>query len=265
MDYFFIIRKNVKVLLQQNFLVVIAILAVLAGVSVIGYLTFIKKAKVSNDISLTTQMNTVLNANKAADGKNDTPHDAVEDLIDGGLNVNKLTPTTNGYNYVYDLENDEMILLDESMNLVAPEHRTLRESKISYFVFIENENELTNNVYNGYSFYLKNEFTSDNSLEVSTGIDVGENSSITSITYKNSTKQTALIRTNGGTLNVNAPNDTINHYGWVKELDVTSVATSDCFHEHGYVGNLNTFTTGRFTCYEGSEFHQTEDEIREVR
>ena len=261
MGYSFYNKKKRKGFTLVELLVVIAILAVLAGVSVVGYLSFIKKAKVSNDISLTTQMNTILNANKAADDKNDTPHDAVEDLIDGGLNVNKLTPTTNGYNYVYDLENDEMILLDEGMNLVAPEHKALRDSKISYFVFLENETELKSTNYNGYSFYLKNEFTSDNSLEVSTGIDVGENS-ISTINYNNQNKQTALIRTNGGTLNVTAPEDTINHFGWIKELDVTSVATSDCFHEHGYVGNLAKFESGRFICYEGSEFHQTENAIR---
>ena len=83
-------------------LVVIAILAILAAVSVVGYLSFTDKAKESNDISLTAQMNTVLEANEALEGKAKTMSEALAVLEENGLVVEKLTPTSKGYSYVYD-------------------------------------------------------------------------------------------------------------------------------------------------------------------
>ena len=263
-------RKTRKAFTLVELLVVITILAVLATVSVIGYRSFTKKAQISNDISLTTQMNTILQANQVRDGKNETPHEAVEELIDGGVNINKLTPMTNGYLYVFDLEENEMVLLDESMNAVAPEDTTLRTSKTNYFIFVGKDDELKEAKYNGYSFYLKNDFHSGSELSVNTGIDVGENKNITSIKYEHSTgdKQIVTLRTNGGTLVVNGlggdNGDTVNHFGWVKELEVKAVATSDCYHEHGFVGKLTSFASGKFVAYNEARFHQTQAEIEAV-
>ena len=109
-------------------LVVIAIIAVLATVSVVGYMGFTKKAKVSNDISLTKQMNTALEANKAIK-KNNTMSEAVADLEDAGLDVEKLSPTTNGYSYVWDSTSDMMFLLDEKKEVVAPSDKKLPDDK----------------------------------------------------------------------------------------------------------------------------------------
>lgn len=263
-------KKAKKGFTLVELLVVITILAVLATVSVIGYKSFTKKAQISNDISLTTQMNTILQANQVRDGKNETPHEAVEELIDGGVNINKLTPMTNGYLYVFDLEENEMVLLDESMNAVAPEDTTLRTSKTNYFIFVGKDDELKEAKYNGYSFYLKNDFHSGSELSINTGIDVGDNKNITSIKYEHSTgdKQTVTLRTNGGTLVVNGlggvNGDTVNHFGWVKELEVKAVATSDCYHEHGFVGKLTSFTSGKFVAYNEARFHQTQAEIEAV-
>lgn len=58
-------RKKVKkAFTLVELLVVIAILAILATVSVVGYTQFTKRAQQSNDMSLTTQINTVLQADR---------------------------------------------------------------------------------------------------------------------------------------------------------------------------------------------------------
>ena len=62
-------------------LVVIAILAILATVSIVGYNSFTKKAKVSNDTVLVKQMNDVLFANKQTDENNNTMTDALDDVL----------------------------------------------------------------------------------------------------------------------------------------------------------------------------------------
>ena len=96
--------KKKKGFTWVELLVVIAILAVLATVSVVGYMGFTKKAQVSNDTSLVSQLNTLLKADEAVDGKPETPTDALKVTEESGYDVTKLTPTTDKYNIVWNKE-----------------------------------------------------------------------------------------------------------------------------------------------------------------
>ncbi len=73
-------------------IVVIAILAILATVSIVGYVSFIKKANVSNDVSLITQINTALEADEAL-GKPATLTEANAVLKEMGVDLSKISPT----------------------------------------------------------------------------------------------------------------------------------------------------------------------------
>lgn len=53
------------------------------------------------------------------------------------------------------------------------------------------------------------------------------------------------IRTNGGRLTVNAPKDIVNHYGYVKELNVISVDLNTSYHENG-VASFAVVKEGHF-------------------
>ncbi|MDY2888615.1 MAG: hypothetical protein SOU19_03520, partial [Candidatus Caccosoma sp.] len=92
-----------------------------------------------------------------------------------------------------------------------------------------------------YSVYLKG--TSFTSVpEIHAGIDTGKNTKITAINYKNSgAKENVVIRTNGGTLTVDAANDTVNHYSNVDTVTVTSVAK---YNEYGKVNATLDATSG---------------------
>ena len=231
--------KKKKGFTLVELLVVIAILAVLATVSVVGYMGFTKKAKESNDIGLTTQMNTILQSEEVTN-KPTTPHEAVKQLANGGVDVEKLTPTTDGYNYVYDLDANRMFLLDDNKAVVSPTNIEYTVD-LNVFAFVESESEITN--WNGYSIYLKSGFKFNNSktLTLSTGLDVGD-IEIDTINYerKNATnKQTVLIRTTDGLLNVDAEKDTINHYGSIDEVNVINCAMNS-YHVFGKViGTIN--------------------------
>ncbi len=221
-------------------LVVIAILAVLAVVTVVGYTSFTKKAKVSNDVSLTTQLNTILQANETTDGANKYPHEAVEELVAGGFDVTKFTPTTEKYNYVYDLSQNRIFLLDESYNVVSPSDATLSTDKVSVFGFAGSQDEVTKFNNAGYSVYLKDGYTSDTAY-VSTSVDVGTNNTVKTVNYTNTTAQNALIRTNNSStiVNIYGPNDVVKHYGEAKEINIAEVAMSS-YHENGNIlGNIN--------------------------
>ncbi len=228
--------KKKKGFTLVELLVVIAILAVLATVSVVGYMGFTKKAHESNDIGLTTQMNTILQAEEVTN-KPSTPHEAVQQLANGGVDVEKLTPTTDGYNYVYDLDTNRMFLLDGNKSVVAPTNIEYTQD-LNVFAFVGSENEISN--WNGYSIYLKTNFeiTSENLFtNLKTGLDVGSNT-IESIKYIGSETKEALIRTNGGTLTINAGQDSVYHYGSADKIVVIAVANNS-YHEFGEVkGNI---------------------------
>ncbi len=217
-------------------LVVIGILAVLAVVSVVGYFGFIKKANISNDVSLTTQMNRILQADEAGGDKFDTPHDAVTALKEGGLDVTKLTPTTEGYYYVFDSKQNKMFLLDESKNKVAPNNLDITSETSELYAFIGNQNEIT--AWANYSLYLKDNFvttaTKEEPLTVSGSIDVGDNENVGYLKYYNTTSKNSLIRTNGGTLIIEAKQDTVKHYGNVDSVEILAIK-NESYHEFGNV------------------------------
>ena len=222
--------KKKKGFTLVELLVVIAILAVLATVSVVGYMGFTKKAQESNDIGLTAQMNTILQAEEVTN-KPTTPHEAVKQLANGGVDVEKLTPRTDGYNYVYDLDANRIFLLNTDKQPVAPTNIDFtKDNKV--FAIVGNETEY--NTWKDYSVYLKTNFemTSTNLFsDLKTGLDVGSNK-IDAITYTGSAEKEALIRTNGGTLTINAGADTVYHYGASDYVNVIAINTNS-YHEFG--------------------------------
>ena len=240
--------KKKKGFTLVELLVVIAILAVLATVSVVGYMGFTKKAHESNDIGLTAQMNTILQAEEVTN-KPTTPHDAVKQLANGGVDVEKLTPTTDGYNYVYDLDANRMFLLDDNRAVVAPTNIEYTVD-LNVFAFVGSENEITN--WNGYSVYLKSGFVFNNekNLTLSTSIDVGDNE-VDKITYTGSSSKEALIRTNGGELNIDAENDTIYHHGNSDDVNIIKCADHS-YYLYGEVTGAVTVKQGHVQIAKGA-------------
>ena len=223
-------RKIKKAFTLVELLVVIAILAILATVSIVGYNSFTKKAKVSNDTVLVKQMNDVLFANQQTDDKNNTMTDALEDVFGAGYDVEKLTPTTTNYNIVWDSENDQMVLLDDSKNVVYPTEKVTSKDKM--FLITKTANDFTDTK-DEFAHYLTSKFTYDGTLAITTGLDVGSNTNVNNISYTGGeTGKTISIRTNGGKLVVNGPKDTINHYGAADYTNIVAVY-GESYHEFG--------------------------------
>ncbi len=245
--------NNKKGFTLVELLVVIAILAILSVVSVVGYTSFTKKAQKADDISLTSQMNTILQGEEVSGEKFETAYDAVTALEDGGLDVTKLTPTTNGYHYVYDIKQNRMFLLDENKVKVAPSDKELTANTAYQFAFVSNSEDIKN--FANYSYYLKSGFTfstqseqrvkkmdaitstSTKNLTISNGagVDVGDNKNV-SITYTSSVSEDVIIRTTGdqASVTIKPSKDTsgsssgsIKLYGFAKTIAVdTSAATT---------------------------------------
>ena len=214
-------------------LVVIAILAVLATVSIVGYTQFIKKARISNDTALTRQVNDLLMANEILDGPAATMHDALAIIEENGFVIEKLTPTAAGYSFIWDSQTNRFLLLNEELAVVAPAGETPVPERS--FAVAHNETELTTWQNKGFNVYLAKDYSGSKTIAVSTGIDVGSNADIESITHTNETpNHDVILRTNGGNL---VANDTTNskqyHYGKLDTADITT--GKDCFYTYGTI------------------------------
>ncbi len=90
------------------------------------------------------------------------------------------------------------------------------------------------------------------------GIDVGENDEAFTITYSNTGEaaaQPVVFNTNeSSALTVNAPGDTVHHYGRASSITVQAVAENS-YHEYGEVASL-TINSGRLVI--GGSVHAPE-------
>ena len=175
-------KKIKKAFTLVELLVVIAILAILATVSIVGYNSFTKKARVSNDTVLVKQMNDILFANSQTDGANPTMSKALEDVFDGGYDLTKLTPTTTNYNIMWDRAKDQMVLADENLGIVYPEASKVSDKTEDLFVVVKTAKELETRTNAGYSVYLHDDYNETEITDLKAGIDTGKVTTLKNIT-----------------------------------------------------------------------------------
>ena len=221
------LKKAKKGFTLVELVVVIAIIAILSTVSVVGYLGFTKKANVSGDKALVSQLNTILKADQATNGKAETPTEAIEAVKESGYLVEKLAAKTSKYKIVWNQKDNEFALLDEEEKAVA--------GKVSSNAY---ENWVFADSYNadkGYSVYLNSGYSGNSTLDITTGLDVGENTNVDVVNYSKTTEaKDVTIRTNGGTLNIDADTDSVDHYGANDLVNIKAIDTAS-YHENGVV------------------------------
>ena len=221
------LKKAKKGFTLVELVVVIAIIAVLSTVSVVGYFGFTKKANISGDKALVSQLNTILKADQATNGKAETPTEAIEAVKESGYLVEKLAAKTSKYKIVWNQKDNEFALLDEEEKAVAGK---VSSNAYENWVFADSYN-----AEKGYSVYLNSGYSGNSTLDITTGLDVGENTNVEVVNYTNTeSAKHVVIRTNGGKLTVSAPLDTVEHYEKADKVVVDAVAPHS-YHEFGVV------------------------------
>ena len=209
--------------------IVIAVIAILAAVLIPTFTTLIDKANESNDIALVKNLNTALVSKEATDEVN-TMQDALDAAYEYGYTVDKLTPSSSG-DIVWDEVNNRFALIKDGEVVFG-------EGTVSTGASLWRIAKDTKDFSATYSNYLAGKWTTV--PVASTGVDVGTNEGL-DVTYTNTDTdagQTVTIRTNGGTLTVNGPADTVNHYDMAVKVKITAVAKNS-YHEYGEVlGNI---------------------------
>ena len=105
-------KKIKKAFTLVELLVVIAILAILATVSIIGYNSFINKAKMSADEQICTQYNIALKADNVVEEIKNI-QEATDVLDDNGFYIGEFKTTYKGYIFAYDIQKVQFVLIDE--------------------------------------------------------------------------------------------------------------------------------------------------------
>lgn len=146
-------KRLKKAFTITELVIVIAVVAILAAVLIPTFSNIIKKANESADTQTIVNMNHILNAEQILDGKPDTMEEAVLVIEQGGYKVENLTPTTDGYDIVWDEENNRLALLDKDGKTVYCETElTAQKEKIWKITEQVPAND-------GYSYYLAPGFT----------------------------------------------------------------------------------------------------------
>ena len=112
--------------------IVIAVIAILAGVLIPTFVSVIKKANLSNDKSMVKNINTALAAEVIPQSKFDNAGDAINALYKAGWNMGKLETYSQGFHYAYSLENNRMYLVDDTNAVIYPEESAVQASSLWY-------------------------------------------------------------------------------------------------------------------------------------
>ena len=227
-------RRSLKSALKRGFtimelVIVIAVIAVLAAVLIPTFANITERANTSADTQLVRNLNTAL----LADGEShETMQDALEAVRESGYDVAKINASATNSEILWDSANDVFCYKNGDEIKYIPESSLEVANPEPYQYW-----QISDSVSDTYSTYLYN-YTGNGVIEnLTTGLDVGEETGITEITYDRSTATDArevTIRTNGGELNINAANDVVNHYGAASIVDITAIDT-ESFHEFGNV------------------------------
>lgn len=230
-------RHNKKAFTIIELVIVIAIVAILAAVLIPTFVTLVHKANTSNTLTLVRNLNTALKADKP-DGVHDNMYDALKAAEKFGYNVDKINASKTDNEILWDSVNGCFVYMDGDVVKYAPDSRkdpskTPDNYKLWRIVTDKTEATSAKLQESKYSSYLA--CTVTGALETNKGLDVGENTGITEIKYVNTAdKQTVAIRTNGGTLTVDAPLDIVHHYGAVDKAVIEKIADAS-YHENGKV------------------------------
>lgn len=239
--------------------IVIAVIAILAGVLIPTFVSVVNKANEAKDISLINSLNKAVAAGSVAQ-KPQTMHQALQIVKTDGFDVEKIKATATDNKILWDSVNNCFVYLKNDKVTYIPNSAPKGEQSGVALWQITEKTQTASAVY---SNYLERGYSkpTDN---LTTGVDVGENEGL-NITYVGCVSpQTVTIRTNGGRLNVNAPQDTVHHYDFVMTLSVDAVSQMHCYYEHGFVGKIEKFSVGKFVVTDEARFNQTKADVTAV-
>ncbi len=113
--------------------IVIAVIAILAGVLIPTFVSVIKKANTSADVQATRQMNTQLAMLDATD-KPENINDAIRALSDAKIDLDNYKPLTSGMQYYWVKDINRVVYANDAYEVVYPdEYKTLTKTAGNWY------------------------------------------------------------------------------------------------------------------------------------
>lgn len=173
--------------------IVIAVIAILAGVAIPTFAGVVKKARISARTQMAQSINKLLAVDEASDGKPTSMYDATRAIIENGIDIDRFM-SDGGLALSWDQEDNRVAVVDEEFNAVyTHDGDALPENKTLIWQVV---NEIPDD--SATSIYLADGFVVED-IHVSVGVDDGDNLNIKSILYTDEDEESKsiLIRANG--------------------------------------------------------------------
>ncbi len=223
--------------------IVIAVIAILAAVLIPTFANIIQKANVANDVALARNMNTILIADEATNGKSTDMYDVLIALEQGGFKLENLNPRADGNVFAWDKANNQIVYLDKK-NPDKPifQAKEIGANKGDLYITTRKAEVFAD--YPGYSYYFASDIKGNITLDEGSCLDTGEfalNGDVSVVTKKD----VEIHGTINGTITVNSPSGKITNYSVVNNKVVIKNTAATSYHERGHVAAMeiqNTLT-----------------------
>lgn len=211
--------------------IVIAVIAILAAVLIPTFANIIQKANVANDVALARNMNTILIADEATNGRSTDMYDVLIALEQGGFKLENLNPRADGNVFAWDKANNQIVYLEKNSDKPIFQAKEIGNNKGDLYITTRKAEVFAD--YPGYSYYFASDISGNITLKQGSCLDTGEfalNGDVSVVTEKD----VEIHGTINGTITVNSTSGKITNYSVVENVVIVNTASTS-YHERGHV------------------------------
>lgn len=211
--------------------IVIAVIAILAAVLIPTFANIIQKANVANDVALARNMNTILIADEATNGRSTDMYDVLIALEQGGFKLENLNPRADGNVFAWDKANNQIVYLEKGSTKPIFQAKEIGDNKGDLYITTRKAEVFAD--YPGYSYYFASDISGNITLDEGSCLDTGEFALNGNVSVKTN-KDVEIQGTINGTITVDSANGKITNYSVVKNVVIVNTAVTS-YHERGHV------------------------------
>jgi prepilin-type N-terminal cleavage/methylation domain-containing protein len=214
--------------------IVIAVIAILAAVLIPTFANIIQKANVANDVALARNMNTILIADEATNGRSTDMYDVLIALEQGGFKLENLNPRADGNVFAWDKANNQIVYLEKGSTKPIFQAKEIGANKGDLYITTRKAEVFAD--YPGYSYYFASDISGDITLKGGSCLDTGE-FALDGNVYVQTEKDVEIHGTINNTITVDSTSGKITNYSVVKNVVIKNTAATS-YHERGHVGTM---------------------------
>lgn len=214
--------------------IVIAVIAILAAVLIPTFANIIQKANVANDVALARNMNTILIADEATNGRSTDMYDVLIALEQGGFKLENLNPRADGNVFAWDKANNQIVYLEKGSTKPIFQAKEIGNNKGDLYITTRKAEVFAD--YPGYSYYFASDISGNITLDEGSCLDTGEFALNGNVSVKTN-KDVEIHGTINGTITVDSANGKITNYSVVNNVVIVNTAPTS-YHERGHVAAM---------------------------